>query len=384
MKDKLVILAEHSYERALLIQSRLENEGIDAFLSNVNMISSDVSTGVKIIVKEKDMGKALKIYRNFIDEIEGKDKHMKKNKVKDNPVGTKKNTEGIKKILVPVDFSDYSRHAAHFALYYALQVNAEILLLHAYYSPDLQAIPYDETFGFEGTLTEYLNDLKDVAQQEIKNFTASLKKTADEEGLSSVMIDYSLLKGSLEDVVLYACESYKPDLIIMGARGKDQRKNDPIGSTTTHILAKAPLPILVIPEDAELKGFFERKKIIYATDYDEADFQAIKKLIRLMKPFDMEIVCMHIGKEEDDPSERVKMEGLRDYFKKFYREIKVSCSVISHEDVITGIDEYVSANIVSAIALTTHKRNLIAKIFNPSVTRKMFYYTRVPLLVFHS
>jgi hypothetical protein len=39
---------------------------------------------------------------------------------------------------------------------------------------------------------------------------------------------------------------------------------------------------------------------------------------------------------------------------------------------------------VSAVSLTTHRRNLIEKLFYPSVAKKMFFHTRVPLLVFHS
>ncbi len=377
MEDKLIILAEHPYERALLIKTRLANEGIDAVLSNVNMVQPDTSTGVKIKVREEDLEKAIGIYRQFLrDEGEWDEKKAEKKGEDQEP--------GVGKILVPVDFSDYSRHAAHFSLLYASKVGAEVLLLHAYYAPDMQTIPYDESFGFEGSVTDYLNDLRDTAREELKRFMDDLLKMTSKEKLKNFSVDYTVVKGPLDDAVFYAAESYGPDLIIMGARGKDKRKHDPIGSTTTRIMEKAGEPVLVIPEDMDLNGFFERKKILYATDYDEADFKAISKLINLIRPFNMNIICLHIGSEEKNPWEKVKMEGLREYFRKSYPDISVTCDVIPHEDVIAGIEDYLSGVQVSAIAMTTHKRNLIEKIFYPSITRKMYFYTTVPLLVFHS
>ncbi len=377
MEDKLVILAEHPYERALLLKTRLESEGIDAVLSNVNLIQPDASAGVKIKIREEDLEKATDIYKQFLrDEGEWTGKNPDQSKIS--------NKSGVKKILVPVDFSDYAEHASRFAMHYASKVGAEILYLHAYYAPDMQTIPYDESFGFEGTITEYLSDLRDTAREEIKKFMERLRKMAEKEKLKNLLMDYSVVKGPLDDAVFYAVESYKPDLIIMGARGKDKRKQDPIGSTTTRILEKASLPVLVIPEDMDLKGFFERRKILYATDYDEADFEAISKLMRLIRPLNMDIVCMHIGSEKEDAGDHIKMEGLKEYFRKSYPEATITCDVIHKEDVIAGIEEYISKNPVSAIAMTTHKRNLIEKIFYPSITRKMFFYTTVPLLVFHS
>jgi len=249
----------------------------------------------------------------------------------------------------------------------------------------MQTIPYDESFGFEGSITDYLNDLRDTAREELKSFMENLRKTATEKNLKKLLMDYTVVKGPLDDAVFYTTESYQPDLIVMGARGKDKRKSDPIGSTTTRIMEKASVPVIVVPEDMDLKGFFDRKKILYVTDYDEADCEAISKLINLIRSFNMDIFCMHIGSEKENSSENInKMEGLREYFRKAYPDVNITCDVILKEDVIEGIDEYMSKNPVSAIAMTARKRNLIEKIFYPSITRKMFFYTTVPLLVFHT
>lgn len=375
MEEKLSVLAEHSYERALLLQQRLQGAGIDAVLSNVNMIQPDASAGVKVKVAEKDLEKAMKVYMEFLEEVgeqPEEERHGRRH-------------GGIQKILVPVDFSSYSRHAALFAMHYASHVGAEILLLHAYYAPDVHTIPYDdETFGFQGTLTEYLTGLRETARKETLAFMKALRKDAGESGPGKVKMDYFIVKGSLDDAVFYADESYAPDLIILGARGKDQRRNDPIGSMTARILEKASIPVLVIPEDTDITDFFERKKIIYATNFDEADFQAVKELMTLTAPFGMDILCTHFTSEEESEEERVRMEGLLKYFKDSYPGVNVVCRIIRSDEVVEGLNAFIVDHPVSAVSLTTHRRNLIEKLFFPSVAKKMFFHTRVPLLVFHS
>jgi len=375
MEEKLVVLAEHSYERALLLQTRLKDEGIDSVLSNINMIQPDASAGVKVKVAGKDLERAMEIYMDFLKEVG------------EHPEEEEENTRGaggIRKILVPVDFSAHSRHAALFAMHYASRVGAEILFLHAYYAPDIQTIPYDdETFGFQGTLTEYLTGLRESARKETLAFLNDLKKEAVEQGVGKVKTDYFIVKGSLDDAIFYADETYAPELIVLGARGRDQRRNDPIGSMTARILEKATIPVLVIPEEAAVPDFFTLKKIIYATSFDEADFQAVKKLMTLVEPFDMDILCTHFTSEEEEDV-HVRMEGLLKYFRDSYPGVKVECRVIRGEDVVEGLNRFILDHPVSAVSLTTHRRNLIEKLFYPSVARKMFFHTRVPLLVFHS
>ncbi len=375
MEEELVVLAEHSYERALVLKSRLEGEGIDVVLSNVNLLQPDASAGVRVKVRKSDLERAMKVYVDFLAEVgedpAGEEERRAKNK-------------GIRKILVPVDLSEPSRHAALFAMLFASHVGAEVLLLHAYYAPDMQTLPYDETFGFQGTLTEYLTDLRETARRETQAFLKELKKEAAKEGAGKVKSDYFIVKGSLDDAVFYAGESYGPDLIVLGARGRDRRRNDPIGSMAARIIEKADVPVWVVPEEATFRQFLEEKEILYATNYDEADFVAVRRLMQWIEPFGKEILCVHFTRQREDEEEKVKMEGLLRYFREACPALRIRCRIIEGEDVVAGLDDFVTSHPVAAIAMTTHRRSLIEKLFFPSIAKKMFFHTRLPLLVFHS
>jgi nucleotide-binding universal stress UspA family protein len=53
------------------------------------------------------------------------------------------------------------------------------------------------------------------------------------------------------------------------------------------------------------------------------------------------------------------------------------------EPFIPALEKYVAENNIDLIAMTKRKRNMIAKLFSPEITRKILFHTDIPLLVFH-
>lgn len=64
MEDRLITVAIHTYEKALLLKSLLESEGVRATLQNVNLAQPVVSSGVRIRIHESDLPLALRIIEN--------------------------------------------------------------------------------------------------------------------------------------------------------------------------------------------------------------------------------------------------------------------------------------------------------------------------------
>ena len=55
MEDKLVTLAIHTFEKAQILKTMLETEGIEVYIHNVNQIQPVVSAGVRVRIKESDL-----------------------------------------------------------------------------------------------------------------------------------------------------------------------------------------------------------------------------------------------------------------------------------------------------------------------------------------
>ncbi len=84
MEDKLITLAIHTYEKAQILKTLLETEGIDVYIHNVNQIQPVVSAGVRVRIKESDLPHALRIIEdsNWLKESDDDDKKEKEGKQK--------------------------------------------------------------------------------------------------------------------------------------------------------------------------------------------------------------------------------------------------------------------------------------------------------------
>ncbi|MFW5978857.1 MAG: putative signal transducing protein, partial [Bacteroidia bacterium] len=61
MEDRIVTIAVHNYARAEVLRAKLQSEGIECYLKNVNVVYSTVPGGVEVRVHQKDMEQALRI-----------------------------------------------------------------------------------------------------------------------------------------------------------------------------------------------------------------------------------------------------------------------------------------------------------------------------------
>jgi nucleotide-binding universal stress UspA family protein len=53
-------------------------------------------------------------------------------------------------------------------------------------------------------------------------------------------------------------------------------------------------------------------------------------------------------------------------------------------NVLDTLESTIKNDPVDILALTTHKRGMISRLFNPSLARKMVFHAEIPLLVFHA
>ncbi len=372
METTIITIATFPYSRAQLIKGRLEAEGIECFLSHINLVQPDIAAGVGLKINKTDAPEALQI----IEEIK-----------EDYGLGKKATIEklkSIRRILVPVDFSDYSINACNYALKMAQKLHAEIKLLYAYFDPIISPDPYGEPFPTLLEIDQVSNNLEQEAKSQIEDLVRKLKNLLRKEKKGRVKISYELKKGSPENVILDYCESYPPGIIIMGTRSRRDKSHAVIGSITKKIIEKAKIPILSIPQNAIFMGFNFNRNVLYASNFEDSDIVAIRKLMSFVRPFEMKIYCAHISSSSDYAINKAKMDNLKKQFVEDLKNYKVVCDITENDDIFEGIEEYIDKKDIDLLALTTHKRGMFEKLFDPGITAKMLFHTNIPLLVFHS
>jgi len=105
------------------------------------------------------------------------------------------------------------------------------------------------------------------------------------------------------------------------------------------------------------------------------------RLLDFAKIYDSEITLLHIIESGKDTTELNKKE-----FEKIKCAVnygKIRLELVKEENILEGINDYVNSNNVDILAMTIKKRSLFDKIFSRSLTKKMAYHTKVPLLALH-
>lgn len=373
MEDKLVTLAILTYAKAQILRNVLENEGIEAYIHNVNLIQPVISSGVRVRIKESDLPHALQIIESsaWLSEDIGKEKEESAPKKK-----------GQGKILIPVDFSDYSLKACQFGFSFAQAIDAEVILLHAYFSPIyIPTIPYGtDNFNFQIEREESIKSMIETVHKELNKLSDTIKKKVETGEFPDVKYSCILRDGIPEEEILRYAKENKPQIIIMGTRGRSQKDIDLIGSVTAEVIERSKTFVYAIPEHTPLKTFDDIKKVAFVTNFDQRDLIAFDSLITAFKSFHFAISFIHLSTENDAWNE-IKLAGIKDYFQKQYPQLDLHYNVVKEDTILSNLDRYVKDENIDVICITNYKRNIFARLFNPSIARKMIFHANTPILV---
>ena len=143
----------------------------------------------------------------------------------------------VKKILVPVDFSDCSLFALRYAVSLAKQVDAKLLLVHV--ASSLLTPPE----------MEYVHlDLKKFQAEIEKHATAKLAALAQKEIPATLPASPVIRHGTPWEEITGAATDHQADLIVIGTRGYSGIKHVLLGSTAEKVVRFAGCPVLVVRE----------------------------------------------------------------------------------------------------------------------------------------
>ncbi|NVO19898.1 MAG: universal stress protein [Bacteroidetes bacterium] len=368
LTERIITVGSFPYSRAMLLQIQLQTEGIDCFLVSKESLQPVRTADLR--VKQAQVAKALKI----IDESIHFSGLAKEKAVKTLGV--------VRRILVPVDFSNLSTHACRFAISLAQKYKAEVKLLHVYYNPAIDITPYDDHYSYQVKLSDNLREIEKNARLSMVKLDQKLTTWCKLEHIQDVRISTGLVNGESADEILEYSKKYRPALIIMGTRGLTKGTH-PMGRVTTKVTENALVPVLALPVSSANK-VGDLKNLLYATDFDPSDYSAINRLLHLMSPLGITLHCVHVSVGMKKPWDPVKMDELKQHLIHEYGDTSVKFDLIVSDNVVNSIETYIRNNDIDAIALITRKRGTLEKMFAPSYTKKIFTEIGKPLFVFHA
>lgn len=143
----------------------------------------------------------------------------------------------IRKILVPVTFSEFSEELIEYAVGVARPLSAEIVFMNVIDQRDIQAVQTITSFGYEVDETHYIQE---VEKQRIGILEERLNRINYPDEKMRVVFK----KGRPAAVLLKFAIDEKMDLIIMDVKGKSEIVHALSGSVAEKMFRYSPVPVL--------------------------------------------------------------------------------------------------------------------------------------------
>jgi nucleotide-binding universal stress UspA family protein len=145
----------------------------------------------------------------------------------------------LRKILVPLDGSEWSFRAAKYAIKIAKMANTEIVCVHAVVS--LPSTAYANVHA--GVLIpRYMEEAKKEVQKWYDEVSAIAKKA----GVVRLSAETILDAFSVADAIITYAERSNVDLIVIGTKGRTGLKKFVLGSVASGVISHAKSPVLVV------------------------------------------------------------------------------------------------------------------------------------------
>jgi nucleotide-binding universal stress UspA family protein len=286
----------------------------------------------------------------------------------------------MKKILVPVDFSDHANITCTYALEYAKFFPSELLLYHTYFD---QIVIADSSFPDTIDMNTMYNEelMKEILHQSEKKLNeleSKLQTKIKNDKIDGVTVRTEVTGGAVESELREICENYQPDLVVIGNKGEG--KNISIwGRISTYLVNHIESPVLMIPE---IRGFLGFTNIMVGVDLDEGNKSLIERVLTLFDTIPVNLHCVHfLVPRKHKKEEKERFLVLKEHFIRKESRGKISFEMIEiGEDNQKAIDTYIKEHNIQLIAFQPHKRSIFYTLFTANITKKNLFATNIPLL----
>jgi len=272
----------------------------------------------------------------------------------------------MKRILVPVDFSDYSIEALKVAAQIARKHNYEIILLH------LLELPHESTdvYGNGNSIPEIIF-FKNKAIEK-------LEELMDSPFLQGIEVLESIEFKKVDEGVIDVSAKNNVDLIVMGSHGTSGFKELLVGSNTEKVVRFSNVPVLVIKKEIET---FKTTNFVFASDFSEEARKPFQKMIEFAKNFNSKLflvtICTPASFKTTNTTERIIEKFIANYDVENY-----STHLYNDTNIENGIINFANSVDADLIGICTHGRTGLAHFFNGSIGEDLVNHATIPVMTF--
>lgn len=277
----------------------------------------------------------------------------------------------MKTILYATDYSENSAAALQFSYALSKVLHTELVALHIFELPLTLASTVSYTYSRKEVLafSDHRKKLMAFCTEHLKNEPQPLNITwkVDEGKPAS-------------DIIIKNAKELKADYIVVGAKGGNRVREMLLGSSTTALIQEASCPVLIVPENTNLRDI---KKMVYATDFEGVDIFTIENLVQLAEPFEAVVHLIHVAVKKSETIEN-QMEWFKEMLQHKVRYEYLKFEVRYGDDIFGSLQNYINEIEPDLIAMLERgNHGLIKNLGHYDLVKRMKNEGHIPLLSYH-
>ncbi len=271
----------------------------------------------------------------------------------------------MKKIIVPVDFSEQSEYAMKVAVSLAKKHGSEILALHML---ELNQAMITSSEGFHPEQTVFLIKL---AEKRFKDF---LEKPFLKGVVVTPIVKHYKVFSELNEVA----KEHGAELIVMGSHGSDGLKEIFVGSNAEKVVRNADIPVIVVKEELE---DFKIERLVFACDFKDDNLLAFQKAKNFAELLSAQMELVYINTPGDNfLSNKDAYEQINQFLAKANAGQQVE--IYNDYSVEKGILNYSESIMADMIGIPTHGRKGLSHFFMGSIGEDIANHSKIPVVTF--
>lgn len=276
----------------------------------------------------------------------------------------------MKKIVVPVDFSELAAHALNFAIEFNEKIGGEIKLVHVLDLP-IGHITFSGEMDSSTAESFYTGEFIKATHSKLEEWAQRVKDAGQQV---VVHMKYGNTFTNISKVVAEDESSW----IIMGSKGSSGLAEIFVGSNAERMIRHAKCPVIIVKGETHLKDI---KSMAFSSDLSpEQDIIAhYAKDIQEMLGLNMHLVKVKTPYNWlDDVQAKKQLEHFaeRNYLKDF------TINTVDADFADEGTIAFAKDVGAGLIVLGTHGKKGIAHILGGSIAEDVVNESKVPILVY--
>ncbi len=274
----------------------------------------------------------------------------------------------MKTIIIPTDFSPAALSATNYAADLALEIHAEILLLHVY------QIPVAVTDTPLPLLD--LEELKQIAEDRLEKHKKDLAHITS----NGLTISTVAILGNMATELEELCKQTQPFAIVMGTTGHSALERTLFGSNTLSAIKHLTWPVICVPMGKEYGTGI--RKIGLACDFRQvAETTPVNAIISFVKELHGELHILNVDK--DNQEKNAVTDQQLTFLQTSLAEVNPVFHFIQHADIEDGINEFAEKNNLDLIITIPKKHRLLEGLFRKSATKQLVFESHIPVMCIH-